>query len=96
MTSISFWGSIASILLALELAVVVTTMGVLLFLAHKGIAWLISNLPTYTGRALGYVQQFRRITTSISHRIALPFVVTRSTWAGIVHAWHQLRTGNNN
>ncbi|NOZ04999.1 MAG: hypothetical protein GXP41_01425 [Chloroflexi bacterium] len=93
MTSISFWGSIASILLVLELAVVITAMGVLLFLAHKGIAWLINNLPTYTRRVLGYVQQAKRITRSVSRRLASPFIVARSTWAGIIHTWQRLRTG---
>ncbi len=91
MTSLSFWGSIASILLVLEIAVVVTAAGAVVFLALKGVSWLSVNLPSYARQVLGYLQRVSSWVARICRWIALPFTAARSVWAGIRRAGQVLR-----
>jgi hypothetical protein len=91
MTSLSLWGNIAAIVLIVEIAVVVTTAGVVIFLGYKGVHFLISQIPVYARRVHGYLQIAKKWVTRVCRWIALPFVTARSAWAGIRRTWQTIR-----
>jgi len=91
MTNLSFWGNMATLLLIVEICTVMAVTGLILFLSRKGIGWLITNLPTYTGQGLSYAKLVRTWTQRICRQIAMPFALAHGLWAGIRRAWHVLR-----
>ena len=87
------WRDASLILLAVEAFVLGLVPVGLLYLANRGVRWLVVHARPVFAALHGKSQAVQRFVRTAMHKVAWPFVAWQSAAAGAQHAWRKLRSG---